>query len=141
MRPVIVESPFKTTEIVFANGEKFTIEESKNVEYAKACCRWVLDQGKSPYASHLLYTQMLDDSVPEQRQLGIEAGLAWGPWAKERFFFVDRGFTSGMIFGYNAAEELNQAATLIKLGGDWDLGWIAGEPKWSEVQDRLGLRA
>jgi hypothetical protein len=36
-------------------------------------------RGESPIASHLLYTQpgILKDDVPEERPLGIEAGLAW----------------------------------------------------------------
>ena len=140
MRAAIVESPFKTTEIVFANGEKFIIEEAQNVLYAKACCLWALDNGFSPYASHLFFTQFLDDAIPEERKLGIEAGITWGRLAGERLFFVDRGFTEGMVYGYEAAEKQNQRTRVLKLGGDWDLGWISGEPRWSDVQSRMGLR-
>ena len=140
MRAAIVESPFKTTDIELANGETVTIEEGKNVEYAKACCLWALDQCYSPYASHLFFTQFLDDSIPEQRRLGIEAGMTWGRFNSDRLFFVDRGFTEGMVYGFRESKKQGQRSKVIKLGGDWDLGWIAGKPLWRDVLLRLDLR-
>ncbi len=46
-----------------------------NVEFAKAACRLAMEEGNTPVAAHLLYPQMLDDTVPEQRALGIRMGL------------------------------------------------------------------
>ena len=46
-----------------------------NVEFAKAACRLAMEQGSTPVAAHLLYPQMLDDTVPKQRELGIRMGL------------------------------------------------------------------
>ncbi len=46
-----------------------------NVAFAKAACRLAMEQGNTPVAAHLLYPQMLDDTVPEQRELGIRMGL------------------------------------------------------------------
>lgn len=46
-----------------------------NVEFAKAACRLAMAQGSTPVAAHLLYPQMLDDTVPEQRELGVRLGL------------------------------------------------------------------
>lgn len=46
-----------------------------NVEFAKAACRLAMEEGNIPVAAHLLYPQMLDDTVPEQRELGIQMGL------------------------------------------------------------------
>lgn len=46
-----------------------------NVEFAKAACRLAMEEGSTPVAAHLLYPQMLDDTVPEQRELGIRMGL------------------------------------------------------------------
>jgi hypothetical protein len=45
----------------------------------RAAVRDRILRGESPIASHLLYTQpgFLKDDVPEERHLGIEAGLAW----------------------------------------------------------------
>ena len=47
----------------------------KNVEYAKQACRTVMESGHANFAPHLLYPAVLDDSVPEERQAGIEMGL------------------------------------------------------------------
>ncbi len=46
-----------------------------NVAFAKAACRLAMERGCTPVAAHLLYPQMLDDTVPEQRELGIRMGL------------------------------------------------------------------
>ncbi len=46
-----------------------------NVEFAKAACRLAMEEGSTPVAAHLLYPQMLDDMIPEQRELGIRMGL------------------------------------------------------------------
>lgn len=63
---VIVESPYAG-------------DVDANVTYARRALRDCLERGEAPIASHLLYTQpgVLDDTVPEQRALGIAAGLAW----------------------------------------------------------------
>ena len=47
----------------------------RNVAFAKAACRYAMNQGVTPIASHLLYPQMLDDGVPEERKLGTDMGL------------------------------------------------------------------
>ena len=46
-----------------------------NAAFAKAACRMAMEQGSVPVAAHLLYPQILDDTVPEQRELGIRMGL------------------------------------------------------------------
>lgn len=64
MRLVIIESPYA------GNVEL-------NTAYARACLRDSLARGEAPIASHLLYTQVLDDTKPEERAQAIAAGLAW----------------------------------------------------------------
>lgn len=93
MRLVILESPYA--------GD---IEE--NVEYARACLRDSLLRGESPIASHLLYTQpgVLDDTIPEERQLGIDAGLAWKAVVHASVVYIDRGISRGMREGIAAAQ-------------------------------------
>lgn len=70
-----------------------------NVEYARACMRDSLNRGEAPIASHLLYTQpgILRDEVPEERQWGIDAGLAWRRVAELAAFYIDRDWSGGMI--------------------------------------------
>ena len=46
----------------------------QNLQFARQACRYAIAQGVTPFAPHLLYTQMLDDGSPEERQLGIDMG-------------------------------------------------------------------
>jgi hypothetical protein len=98
MRLVIVESPF-------ANPDPEV--QAANIEYARACVRDSLKRGEAPIASHLLYTQegILDDTIPEERQHGIDAGLAWRDVAHASVIYVDRGISRGMAYGIKRAEE------------------------------------
>jgi hypothetical protein len=94
MRLVIIESPYAAT-----------TEEgvAENIAYARECLRDSLDRGEAPIASHLLHTQVLDDTVPAERSMGIEAGLAWRKVAEASIIYVDRGISPGMDYGMKAA--------------------------------------
>lgn len=46
----------------------------QNLDFARQACRYAISQGVVPFAPHLLYTQMLDDNSPQERQAGIEMG-------------------------------------------------------------------
>lgn len=76
-----------------------------NVDYARKCMHDCFLKGEAPFASHLLYTQagVLVDEIPAERQLGIDAGLAWGAKAEATVVYVDRGFSNGMRFGIKNA--------------------------------------
>lgn len=95
---VILESPF--------NGPNIE-EVIKNVEYAKACMKDCFNRGEYPFASHLIYTRLgvLDDKIPEERKLGIEAGLNWGQFAELTVVYTDRGVSEGMKLGIKRAEQ------------------------------------
>lgn len=80
---VILESPFA--------GDR-----ARNVAYAQEMLRRCLLRRLAPIASHLLYTQCLDDNVPEQRELGIQAGFVWRPHADYTIFCCRYGWSSGM---------------------------------------------
>jgi len=97
MQLVIIESPFAG-------------DIDKNVRYARACMRDCLKRGEAPYASHLLYTQegVLDDNVPQERALGIAAGLEWGKLASKTVVYTDLGITPGMEYGIAQAELFNR---------------------------------
>lgn len=92
MRLVIIESPYAG-------------DVERNVAYAKEAVRDCLARGEAPYASHLFFTQsgLLDETVPEQRTLGIEAGLAWGAMAEATVVYTDLGMSSGMLLGIDRA--------------------------------------
>ena len=101
---VIIESPFA--------GDVDT-----NIRYARACMRDSLNRGESPFAMHLLYTQegILDDDIPEERKLGIEAGLAWGKHASKTVVYTDLGITPGMEIGIQRAREEGRAIEYREL--------------------------
>lgn len=90
MKRTVIESPFAGNVI-------------DNIAYAKRCVLDCLRRGESPYASHLFFTQVLDDRVPEERSLGISAGLEWGRSAELVAVYIDRGVSSGMKQGIRVA--------------------------------------
>lgn len=94
MKLVMIESPYA------GNVER-------NVKYARACVRHSLSLGEAPIASHLLYTQpgILDDNIPEEREWGIDAGLAWRKVADATIVYTDYDITAGMRYGIQAARK------------------------------------
>jgi len=87
MKRVIIESPYAG-------------DIQRNVNYARACVRDSLMRGEAPIASHLIYTQagILNDEIPEERQHGIDAGLAWKDVADLHVFYIDLGYSPGMRY-------------------------------------------
>lgn len=133
---VVVESPFATNTITLPNGTQREILREDNIAYACACLRdCLVNQGEAPFASHLLYTRegILDDDIPDERTMGIQAGFDIGRKARRRLFYVDRGFTAGMRLAYWFAQEIGQECVLRRLGAPWDLGW---DPNFSLSQVR-----
>lgn len=106
---VVVESPF---------GSKDEWVREVNKAYCRAALRWCLLNGIVPLASHLLYTQMLDDQIPEERTLGIEAGLTVNKaGAKATLVFVDRGVSGGMELGIKRSLEEGRPVHALNLPG------------------------
>lgn len=87
MKRVLLESPFAG-------------DVERNIAYARACIKDSLNRGEAPIASHLLYTQqgILNDDIPSERIQGIDAGLAWKDVAELHVFYVDYGYTEGMLY-------------------------------------------
>lgn len=104
MRLVILETPYA------GNVET-------NIQYARLCLLDCLKRGEAPLASHLLYTQVLDDNDPKQRQLGIEAGLAWMRVAHASVIYTDLGISEGMRKGIEAARFAGIPTELRSLEG------------------------
>ncbi len=55
---------------------KFAGDVVTNVKQARKYCRFVANQQKVPFASHLLYPQFLNDNRPKERELGLFFGLS-----------------------------------------------------------------
>ena len=66
-----------------------------NTEAAVRCCRQVIEEGRMPIASHLLYPQMLDDANPEERLLGTMFGLSLLGCCDEVWVFMRNNEISG----------------------------------------------
>jgi hypothetical protein len=82
MKRVIIESPYAGN-------------VARNKLYLQYCIRDCLRRSESPYASHQMLTEALDDNDPEQRKLGMEAGFAWSD-GSTHVFYVDLGWSGGM---------------------------------------------
>lgn len=106
MKLAILESPFRNAD---------PAEAAKNVEYARALMRHLLKNGIAPYASHLLYTQpgVLDDNAPEERELGINAGLLWASVISTVYVGIDRGISEGMRYGIQ--KHVREGRTVIEV--------------------------
>lgn len=97
MRLVIIESPYAG-------------DVERNLCYVRAAMRDCLMRGEAPFASHALYTQIgvLDDLIPSERSLGIDAGLDWGARADATVVYTDLGMSRGMQYGIGRAVELGR---------------------------------
>lgn len=90
MKRVIIESPYAG-------------DIDNNVSYARLCLKDSLMRGEAPIASHLLHTQVLDDTIKEEREMGIKAGLEWLRVAELMAVYVDLGISKGMKSAINEA--------------------------------------
>jgi len=95
MRRVQILSPFRAP--TFA-------EQRRNVAYARAALLDCLGRDEAPFAPHLLYPDVLDDSQPEERAQGISAGLEWLAVAEAVVVYTDLGISVGMAAELRAAE-------------------------------------
>jgi hypothetical protein len=105
MRRVIIESPYAG-------------DVDANVAYARRATRDALQRGESPIASCLLLTQagVLDDAIPDQHELGRDAGHAWLEVAEACVAYTDLGISDGMWRGIEAARQAGVPVEFRKLG-------------------------
>lgn len=98
MLKVVIESPFK--------GET-PEQELEHIKYVRRAMHDCLMRGEAPFASHALYTlpDVLDDDVPDERKLGMNAGFEWGKMAEKVVVYVDYGASDGMEEGRKVYEE------------------------------------
>lgn len=78
---------------------------SKNIEFAKAACRYAMEQNCTPVAVHLLYPQFLDDNDPVQRSAGLTMGHRVLEACHELWLCGSR-ISSGMAMELKEAEKL-----------------------------------
>lgn len=111
MKCVVIESPYAG-------------DVKRNEAYGRACMLHSLRLGEAPYLSHLLYTQVLDDLLPADRVLGINAGLRWASKADGRVFYIDLGMSPGMCAAREFYEREAVPYETRELGAPWS--WTKG---------------
>jgi len=108
MTPCIIESPYAG-------------DVARNRAYLQRCIRWCLAHGLTPYASHQMLTEALDDLDPEQRAQGLAAGVAMARALVDagalHLVFVDLGVSAGMWAGLDASEHRSTQRHAIALDG------------------------
>lgn len=93
----------------------FSGDVERNVGYAKQACRKVMESGHAFFAPHLIYPSMLNDEVPEERQLGIEMGLAMLSRCDELWVFGGR-ISAGMQAEIQEAQRIGIPILRMDLG-------------------------
>ena len=97
----------------------------QNTEFARKACRHVMSEGHAFFAPHLLYPQLLDDSKPQERQAGLDMGLAMLPRCDELWCYGDR-----ISFGMHL--EIEEAVRLgipVRRVMEQETGFIIGSVK------------
>ncbi len=97
VRLVYICSPYRA-------GPNRTVEQ--NVLLAKRLCKAALNAGFAPFASHLLYTQFLDDKNESDRKNGIAAALRFVEVCDQIWVFDYLGISDGMRAEIDRATEL-----------------------------------
>lgn len=89
---VIIESPYSG-------------DVEKNLEYARRCLSDSLSREEAPFASHLLYTQVLNDEIQDERLLGMKNAFMWYKLADLMAVYIDLGVSKGMLKGIEKAHK------------------------------------
>lgn len=106
MIPVILESPYAG-------------QVGRNKLYLQACIRDCLRRSESPYASHQMLTEALDDKLPNERKQGIDAARAFYAVCFKSAVYIDFGISGGMAIGIERMEALGKPVEHRRLGGVW----------------------
>ena len=117
MRRVQLESPFRGSS---------EAEEEEFLKYGLKALAHSLSLDEAPFASHLIYTRVLDDRSARQRRQGIDAGLAWGDVSEATVAYVDYGVSSGMQEALDRAKAAGRPVERRLIGR-------VGEPPPDEV--------
>ncbi len=116
MRRVIIESPYAG-------------DIKRNVAYARAAMADSLRKGEAPFASHLLYTQVLFDDLPLDREKGMLACLEWADACDAVVVYGDLGISPGMQRAIDNAKKWD-----IPVEHRFMPEWLG---QWTEMNKRV----
>lgn len=109
--PIFLASPFAA-----ATPEGY----ERHRAYARACMRdSSIARGESPLAPHLLWSQILDDRVHDEREHAMRLGEAWLALAHKLVLYTNLGKTSGMALEEAFAHRAGIKVEYRQLGGEW----------------------
>ncbi len=91
---VYVASPLRGQ--VDPNPEVQAINQTRNIAVAGMLCLFAARDGVAPFAPHLLYPLFLDDTVPAERTMGINAGISFLEACAELWVYTGLGVSEGM---------------------------------------------
>lgn len=108
---VVIESPYTAT-------DEYSVSDNEHL--ARSACRHAVQSGFNPYASHLFYTQFLNDNIQEERLAGIEFGIDWGGFADEVWMCLRPGeeMSRGMAFGFSRYSDIGLPIYLLRFYPD-----------------------
>ena len=113
MPDLIKRAPFVIVESPYAG------DIARNVLYARACLLDSIRRGEAPFASHLLYPQVLDEYNPEDRAQGITLGHEVMVRADLVVFYTDLGWSPGMSLAAGQCDRFNKDTETRTLG-EWE---------------------
>jgi len=103
MKLVSIQSPYK------GNTEQ-------NIAYARRALHNSILRGEAPFASHLLYTQVLRDDDPDERERALKCDHAFLVKCGLVAVYCDLGITEGMELAISKASELNILIEIRYIG-------------------------
>ena len=106
MKRVYICSPYR--------GDGSTNTET-NEAFAVMLCKLAISRGYAPIAPHLYLPKALDDNKPEERQIGIDAGLAFLEVCDELWFCYKYGISEGMQKELQAAIDAGKTVKCVAL--------------------------
>lgn len=80
MKKVFICSPYRNEDYLL---------QIKNRNDAQSYCRFAALNGAAVFASHILYTQFLEDYIDEERKIGIDSGLEFLGCCDELWVFAN----------------------------------------------------
>ena len=106
MTTVAIESPYAAC---------FPLKVVDHVAYARLAMIDSLNRGEAPFLSHLLYTQVLDDTVFLERHKGLRAGRALSHTLDMAAVYCDLGISWGMAKAIGNYRRLGKKCEIRQL--------------------------
>jgi hypothetical protein len=93
---------------------------ARNIRYAQFAAREMMFRyGEAAFASHLFYTQFMDDEIPTERQLGVRSSIVWARAVRSIAVYADFGITDGMRAAIESARDSQHVIQFRNLYEPW----------------------